>query len=158
LVFNPSEVFCVFVRGHFGIAIDMLSTIGGVIQMKIVASTLLILLLSLTQAGISQAIAGEDNIETMAQIMLKLNHYPSDTEKETLRQITLSSTSSKDEKTMANAMINLEHSATAEDKKKLSAIVKDDSASEDVRTLAQIIHDVNHKPSAEDKKKLENLK
>ncbi|MGD8937796.1 MAG: hypothetical protein PVJ72_00325 [Gammaproteobacteria bacterium] len=126
--------------------------------MKILRSSLLILLLGLTQAVISQAIAGEDNIETMAQIMLKLNHYPSDSEKETLRQISLSSTSSKYEKTMANAMINLEHSAKPEDKKKLSAIVKDDSAPEDVRTLAQIIHDVNHKPSAEDKKKLENLK
>ena len=125
-------------------------------KMKILGSSLLILLLSISQVVISQAIAGEDNIKTMAQIMINLNHYPSASEKETLRQISLKSTSGY-EKTMATAMINLEHAATAGDKEKLNKIIKDDAAPEDVKTLAKIIHDLNHKPSADDKKKLENM-
>ncbi|WP_455211894.1 hypothetical protein [Kaarinaea lacus] len=125
-------------------------------KMKTLGSALFILLFSLTQVVISQAIAGEDNIKTMAEIMAKLNHYPSASEKETLREISLKSTDSY-EKTMATAMMNLEHAATAEDKKKLNQIIKDDAAPEKVKTLAKIIHDLNHKPSAEDKKKLEGL-
>lgn len=124
--------------------------------MKKLGLVLLVLLFGLTQAVISQAIAEEDNIKTMAGIMMNLNHYPSDSEKETLREISLKSTNSY-EKTMATAMINLEHAATAEDKKKLSQIIEDNAAPEDVKTLAKIIKDLNHKPSSDDKKKLEGL-
>lgn len=124
--------------------------------MKKLGTALAILLFSLTQAVISQAIAGDDNIKTMAQIMMNLNHYPSDSEKETLREISLKSTDSY-EKTMATAMMNLEHSATAADKKKLSKIIEDKAAPEDVKTLAKIIHDLNHKPTSDDKKKLKDL-
>jgi len=123
---------------------------------KILGSSLLVLLLSITQVLVSQAFAEENNIKTMAHIMINLNHYPSDSEKETLRQISLKSTNSY-EKTMATAMMNLEHAATAEDKKNLSKILQDDAAPEDVKTLAKIIHDLNHKPSADDKKKLESM-
>ena len=62
-----------------------------------------------------------DNVKTMAQIMINLNHYPSDSEKDTLRQISLTSTSDH-EKTIANAMINLQHAATDADKKKLTGL------------------------------------
>jgi len=106
---------------------------------------------------VNQAMAADENIKKMAEIMLKLNHYPSDAEKETLKQITLNSSSSKDEKTVATAMINLQHQATAEDKKKLSEIMNDKSAPEDIRTLATIVHNVNHHPSDEDKEKLKKL-
>ena len=124
--------------------------------MRKLGFVLLVLLFGLTQIVVSQAIAGDENIKTMAQIMMNLNHYPSASEKETLREISLKSTDGY-EKTMATAMINLEHAATAEDKKKLSKIIKDDAAPAEVKTLAKIIHDLNHKPSSDDKKKLKDL-
>jgi predicted nucleotidyltransferase len=104
-----------------------------------------------------QALAADENIKKMAQIMLRLNHYPNDSEKQTLKEITLSSASSNYEKTVANAMINLQHQATAEDKQKLNSIMNDKSAPEDIRTLATIVHNVNHHPSDQDKEKLKKL-
>jgi hypothetical protein len=140
-----------------GLLLFAVNPTGGIKKMKKAGSLLSILLVCFTFIFVSQAMAADKNVKTMAEIMLKLNHYPSDSEKETLRQISLSSTATDAEKTMANAMIHLEHTATAEDKKKLSKIVKDDSVSEDERTLAKIIRDVQHKPSAEDKEKLKKL-
>jgi hypothetical protein len=140
-----------------GLKLFAVNLTGGIKKMKKPGSLLSILLVSFAFMCGSQAMAADENVKTMAEIMLKLNHYPSDSEKETLRQISLSSTATDAEKTMANAMINLEHTATAEDKKKLSKIIKDDSVSQDERTLAKIIHDVEHKPSAKDKEKLKKL-
>ena len=125
-------------------------------KMRKLGFVLLVLLFGLAQIVVSQAIAGDENIKTMAQIMMNLNHYPSASEKETLREISLKSTDGY-EKTMATAMINLEHAATAEDKQKLNKILQDDAAPEEVKTLAKIIHDLNHKPSSDDKKKLKDL-
>lgn len=119
-------------------------------------SVLILIVIASVTFG-SQAMAGGETIGKMAEIMMNLNHFPSDSEKQTLREITLNSASSEQEKTIAQAMINLQHAATAEDKKKLSKIVSDDSAPQEVRTLAQIVRDLNHQPSAEDKKKLEDL-
>jgi NADH:ubiquinone oxidoreductase subunit K len=109
------------------------------------------------QNTINQAMAADENIKKMAEIMLNLNHYPSDSEKQALKQITLSSSSSNYEKTVATAIINLQHQATAEDKEKLNDIINNKSAPEDVRTLATIVHDVNHHPSEEDKAKLKKM-
>ena len=107
------------------------------------------------QNTITQAMAADENIKKMAEIMLNLNHYPSDSEKQVLKQITLSG--SNFEKTVATAIINLQHQATAEDKEKLNNIVNNKSAPEDVRTLAAIVHDVNHHPSDADKEKLKKM-
>ena len=60
----------------------------------------------------------KDNaIKTMAEIMLHLNHYPSGTEKEALKKIVKSDSTSKHEAVLANAIINLQHKVTASDKK-----------------------------------------
>ena len=109
------------------------------------------------QIFLTSAMAADENIKQMAQIMLNLNHFPSDSEKQTLKQITLSGSSTEYEKTVATAMINLQHQATAEDKKKLAIIMNDKSAPEEIRTLDTIVHNVAHHPSDEDKQKLKKL-
>ena len=100
--------------------------------------------------------SASDAVKTMAGIMMKLNHYPSDAEKGTLEGIVKGGASAA-EKTCATAMINLQHSATADDKKKLGALIKDDATDGPVRALAKIIMNLNHKPSADDKKVLKEL-
>lgn len=106
--------------------------------------------------GIQSAIAASDAIKTMAGIMMKLNHYPSDAEKGTLKGI-VDGKSSAAEKTLATAMINLEHAATAADKKKLKALIEDDATPGPARAMAKIIMNLNHKPSGADKKVLKEL-
>lgn len=107
-------------------------------------------------AGISSAFAASDAIKTMAGIMMKLNHYPSDAEKETLKGI-VNGKATDAEKTLATAMINLQHSATAADKKKLNKLIADDSTPGPVRAMAKIIANLNHMPSGDDKKVLKDL-
>ena len=96
-------------------------------------------------------------LSSMANIMLHLNHYPSDTEKQQLQKFTSDMSLSGNVRTMAAALTNLEHTAKDEDKEKLSAIMKDANASESEKTLASVIYSVNHKPSDADKEKLSKI-
>ena len=103
------------------------------------------------------AIAGGDAISTMASIMMNLNHYPSDSEKQTLNGIANNSAASEHERIMAQAMINLQHKASDADMPKLKKIMNDDSASADAKDLAGIILNLNHKPSGSDKARLKKM-
>ena len=96
-------------------------------------------------------------LSSMANIMLNLNHYPSDGEKKQLGKFISDMSLSSNVRTIAQAMSNLEHTAKDEDKEKLSAIMKDDAASESEKTLASVIYSVNHKPSSADKEKLSKI-
>lgn len=101
--------------------------------------------------------AGGNNISTMANIMMHLNHYPSDSEKQTLKGIVDNASATAHEKTMAQAMINLEHKAVAADKPKLKSVISDGSASSDAKDLASIILNLSHSPSDGDKTRLKKM-
>lgn len=101
--------------------------------------------------------AGEDAISTMATIMLHLNHYPSASEKDTLRKIVNNESATKNEHVLAQAMINLEHYAAPADKPKLEKIMEDKSASANERDLARIIYNIAHTPTAADKQTLQAM-
>lgn len=108
----------------------------------------------------SASIYAGDNkaaISSMSNIMLHLNHYPSDSEKQQLGKFISNNSLSKNVRTMAQAMNDMEHKATDSDKKKLSAIVNDQAAPANERTLAAVIQDVNHSASDSDKQKLQKL-
>lgn len=96
-------------------------------------------------------------VHSMAEIMVHLNHYPSDSEKEDLRKIAKDSSTTMDEHVLIDAIIGLKHKASAAVKAKLQKIMKDDSAPDALRDLAGIIYNLNHKPDAADRKKLEYL-
>jgi len=98
-----------------------------------------------------------DSIHTMANILMHLNHYPSDSEKTTLQNIANDSGSSKNERIIATAMINLHHKATAEDKEKLNKVMNDSSATSNERDMAAIIYNLHHKPTSADKEKLQGM-
>ena len=117
----------------------------------------IVLVCCLGLLAFQSAMAASDAIKTMAGIMVNLNHYPSDSEKQTLQGLVDNADTSANEKVLATAMINLQHSATAEDKTKLSAIMKDGKASADEKALAEIIHNLSHMPSGGDKKKLQAM-
>ena len=97
-------------------------------------------------------------IQEMANIMMKLHHYPSDSEKATLQKIIDDSASTQDERTIATALMHMHHTVTDDDKAKLIDIANNDMAPAADRTMAKILAHMKHKASADDKAELKNLK
>ena len=96
-------------------------------------------------------------VQTMAGILMTLNHFPGDAEKQTLKAIVDDKASTAQEKMIAQALINVQHKVSAEDKPKLEAIMNDQSAPASIKTLAMVIVNLNHMASATDKEKLKPL-
>jgi len=117
---------------------------------KFLVSLLLAISFSLSYAPAT--IAEGNAIHKMAQIVMHLNHYPSEGDKTKLKTIAAHGTEA--EKTIANALMHMSHKISAADKKKLEQVSHDNSLSAHTRELAMIIHNINHKVSAGDKKKL----
>ncbi len=96
-------------------------------------------------------------VRTMATILLHLQHFPTDADKQSLKQIAEDKSATGDERTVAQALMNVQHTVAAADKPKLEAIVKDDKAASSVKTLAAVLLDLKHVPSDADKEKLKAL-
>ena len=107
--------------------------------------------------NVSATLADEASISTMASILINLQHFPSDSDKQKLTMIAESSDSGEAEKTVAMAIANIEHKAAAADQDKLNAIVADSDTPAGLRDLASVVLSLNHFPSAADKAKLEKL-
>lgn len=97
------------------------------------------------------------NVRTMAGILAKLNHYPSDAEKKSLQAIVDDKTAGANEKTLAQALINVQHTVSPADKPKVEALVKDATASAPLKALASVLVGLNHTPSAAEKETLAKL-
>src|SRR5688572_7437380 len=96
-------------------------------------------------------------VQTMAGILTALNHFPTDADKQSLKQIAADKSATGDERTVAQALMNVQHKVADADKPKLEAIVNDKKASGSIKTLAGVILNLNHTPSEADKKKLQAL-
>lgn len=101
--------------------------------------------------------AGDDPVQTMAGILIKLNHFPSAEDKATLQAIIASPDSSAAAKTIAQAIHDMQHSVSADDKAKLAALASDAEASDGEKTLATILAGISHQPGADAKATLETL-
>ena len=104
----------------------------------------------------ANSFAGESPLHTMAKILIGLNHYPSDSEKQTLKAI-VSGSASSHQKTIATSMINLQHKAQGSDIPKLKAITSDGKASKGEKDLATILLGLSHSPSSSDKSTLKSM-
>ena len=120
---------------------------------NIVSTIACSVLLIITNLAFADAAA----IRTMADITMKLNHYPSDSEKQTLAAIANSDGSSESEIAVATAISNMKHQVTAGDKEKLHSIITDDSAPADLRAVASILISINHKPTESDIEQLKKI-
>jgi len=101
--------------------------------------------------------AQSNAVQTMAGILLHLQHFPTDADKQSLKQITQDKSATRDERTVAQALLDVQHTVAAADKPKLEAIVADDKAASSVKTLASVILTLKHTPSESDKEKLKAL-
>jgi hypothetical protein len=118
-----------------------------------ITPVILLLALVLGAAPILAATA----MQQMAQITMKLNHYPSDAEKQTLRGIADNASATAGERALATALVNMEHKVSGADKQKLQELMQTDGVSAEERTLAEVLIGINHKPSAADQQKLRPL-
>jgi hypothetical protein len=115
--------------------------------------TLLIFFGSQFAMADSEKRMSQQPVQEMAEILMNLNHYPSPSEKETLRGIADSSASDV-ERILATSILNMRHKINAEDKEKLSQVINDQSAPQNIRDMANIVININHKPSATDMEQL----
>lgn len=106
-----------------------------------------------SQGHSNKAHKGGTPVQTMAGIMMNLNHYPNSNEKEMLQNIVKTS-DSRNERIIAEAMINLRHKPTSADKAKLDMVMNDKSANQHIRDLAGIVYNLSHQPTGKDKKML----
>lgn len=97
------------------------------------------------------------NVQTMAGILMKLNHFANDADKTTLKAIVDDKAATAAEKTVASALLNVQHKVSDADKPKLEALVKDTATSDSIKTLAQVILGLNHTPTDAEKDKLKKI-
>lgn len=90
----------------------------------------------------------------MAQMVMTLNHHPSDADKTRLNEILADDKASTQEKAIASALIGMDHSVSDSDKAKLKAIAEDAAAPANVRDLASVLMNLKHMASADEKAKL----
>jgi hypothetical protein len=112
---------------------------------------------TLTAQGPAMQGDGAAHVRTMAGILAKLNHYPSDAEKKSLQAIVDDKTAGANEKTLAQALINVQHTVSPADKPKVEALAKDATASAPLKTLAGVLVGLNHTASAAEKDTLAKL-
>ena len=87
----------------------------------------------------------DDEVATMADIVLSLAHFPSDADKQALAAIA-EGDSSASVKAVASAIAGISHKVSDADKAMLLAIAADDNEPADLRELASIVAGINHMP------------
>jgi len=122
---------------------------------KIIGS--LLVLPILLWAVAPNAIAGGSAISTMAGIVMHLNHYPSDSEKNTLANIIQDDHTTTGEKALAGALMRMRHSVQGSDAEALRSLASDKQASHGERELADILLGITHHPSSSDMRRLQSL-
>lgn len=104
------------------------------------------------------AVLAEDGaIQTMARIVMSLNHFPSDEDKAVMKGIIDSDDGTDEEADIAMVIAAFEHKVPDKDTERLTDIIDDDSADADARNLASILLRINHAPSNDDKAALAAL-
>ncbi|NKB98091.1 MAG: hypothetical protein GKR90_06290 [Pseudomonadales bacterium] len=103
------------------------------------------------------SVAGGHGVPAMADVVMKLQHFPNDDQKAALAKIADDSSYSVAEQQVATAIANMQHKVSAEDSERLAAIAANESLHKSLRALAKVVIGINHMPSAEDKETLAKL-
>jgi len=103
------------------------------------------------------ALAGGSAISTMAGVVLHLNHYPGNSEKQILANIIHDDHATTGEKTLAGVLMRMQHSVQGTDATTLRSLASDKQASHDEQELADILLGINHHPSSSDMQRLQSL-
>ena len=119
---------------------------------KLVAVALIALF---SQFSLAQDAGGA--IKQIADIVVSINHFPSDADKAALADIAGNDALPEGLRNMATAVSNISHAASAEGKAMMASIQASDTAPDRAKSLAGIIASLNHMPSDEAKATLAEL-
>ncbi len=106
------------------------------------------------------AAQNEDNaaaLKMIADIVVGLNHFPSDDDLATLDQIIANSELIQAVREMANAVAGIEHVCNEESRAAMEAIQKNAQVPARTRALAGIIESFSHNAGDDDKKQLAGM-
>ncbi|MDQ6955558.1 MAG: hypothetical protein Q9M21_00030 [Mariprofundaceae bacterium] len=101
--------------------------------------------------------ASEATISTMSGIVMHLQHYPSNAEKQVLATISQDDHATVGEKALASALMHMQHAIQGSDATALRTLMSDKQASHGERELADILLGISHKPSSSDMRRLKSL-
>jgi len=93
--------------------------------------------------------------DIMGEILIDLNHFPTDTDKSFLDEILADSESTADEKALAKIIGRIQHKPEAEDVSTLVRLSR--SKSKELQLLAEATLSIEHTVSAEKKAALETM-
>jgi hypothetical protein len=110
-----------------------------------------------SQFAMAQGDSNEAALKLIADIVVGLNHFPSDDDLETLDQIIANSGLAQGVRGMANAVASIEHTANEEGRGAMEAIQNNAQVPERAKTLAGIIENFSHNASDDDKAQLTRL-
>lgn len=96
-------------------------------------------------------------LKIIADIVVGLNHFPSDDDLDALDQIIATSELTQGVREMANAVAGIEHVANEESRGAMEAIQENAQAPDRAKALAGIIEGFSHTASDDAKKKLAEL-
>ena len=119
---------------------------------KLVAVALIALF---SQFSLAQDAGGA--IKQIADIVVSINHFPSDADKAALADIAGNDALPEGLRNMATAVSNISHAASAEGKAMMAGIQANGEAPDRAKSLAGIIASLNHMPSDEAKATLAEL-
>ena len=119
---------------------------------KLVAVALIALF---SQFSLAQDAGGA--IKQIADIVVSINHFPSDADKAALADIAGNDVLPEGLRNMATAVSNISHAASAEGKAMMASIQANGEAPDRAKLLARIIASLNHMPSDEAKATLAEL-
>lgn len=111
-------------------------------------------LLLAAQSATAASTPPDSALHTIARVMIKLNHFPSDREKRELQAILDSETATVGERKLASALMAMQHQVSSGDRDKLQTLKEDEGASASERDLADILMNMNHQPSSRDRDRL----
>ncbi len=122
------------------------------------ASLFALLSIAVAMFGVHHAHAAstppDSALNSIARIMITLNHFPSDKEKRELQAIVNNEASTDGERILANALMAMQHQVSSSDRARLQALKDNESADGIERELADILMNMNHQPSSRDRDRL----
>lgn len=96
-------------------------------------------------------------LRTITNVLLTLNHFPSDADKTALMAVANDESNSRAYRVVATAVHNFQHAATDSDKEALTAIMANARTTQAARELSRIVLELNHTASSEAKLDLQAL-
>ena len=122
-------------------------------QLRLVS--LLVLLVTLGAAPLSAQ--ATKPVQAMANVLMTMDHFPTDAQKQSLKQLADDKATTAQERVLLQALLNVQHTVSTADKPKVEALLKDPAATDAVKTIAAILGKLNHQATDADKAALKKL-